>query len=376
MLSSLRQNVMDLLFAVVMTVLALVTVAQTVDNGEQTWAMVVGALTVAPLALRRRAPVLTAVVILLGLLLYSLLGYGKHPNGGVGIVIAMFTVAMMRPRPVALALWLASAAVSAVTFFTAATDEVPWSRAVQAPLVVLAGGWLLGECAKHWAERAERLAGEAAREVEQGIARELHDVVGHHMAVVSAYAGVAEQVLDRDPATARTAIAAAGNSSREALVEMRRMLQLLRSAEAGAEAAARAAGDGAPGPGLASLHDLADRVRGAGVPVEVAVTGRPRALPPGLDLCAYRVAQEALTNVVKHAGLAAARIHLDYGEEMLSLMISDTGTGPGAAEFPAVSHGLRGMRERAARHGGLLLAGPGADGGFEVTLSLPIGEAA
>jgi signal transduction histidine kinase len=366
---------MDLLLAGAMTFLVLVTAAQTVDGGERKWAMLIGVLTVAPLAVRQRAPVLSAVTILVSLLAYSLLGYGEYPNGGGGIVIAMFTVAVLRPRPVAVTLWVASAAVTAIMFFTT-EYEMPWSRAAQAPLTVLAGGWLLGEVTKHWTARAERLAYEAARAAEQErvcIARELHDVVAHHMSVVSVQAGVAQSTLDSDPAIARTAIATAGTSSREALTEMRRMLHLLRPVNA--EPGFGGTAEHAPTPGLASLDELADRVRNACVPVEIVVTGRPRPLPPGPDLCAYRVAQESLTNVVKHAGLATVRIDLDYGETMLILRISDTGAGANSAESPEGSYGLRGMRERAALYGGVLTAGNAKDGGFEVVLCLPIGEA-
>jgi signal transduction histidine kinase len=374
-LTNLRRNAVDLLLAGVMTTLTLVTAAQTVEGGERAWALVVGAMTVAPLALRQRAPTLTAVVILLGLLTYSLLGFGEYPNGGGGIAIAMFTVAVLRSRPVAVSLWVASATVTAVMFFTT-EHPMRWSEAVQAPLTVLAGGWLLGEVTKHWAARAEQLAGETARAVEQervSIARELHDVVAHHMSVISVQAGVAQSTLDSDPAIARTAIATAGTSSREALTEMRRMLHLLRPA--GAEPGFGGTAEQAPTPGLASLDELAHRVRHACVPVEIVVTGHPRPLPPGPDLCAYRVAQESLTNVVKHAGLATVRIDLDYGETMLILRISDTGAGANGAESPEGSYGLRGMRERAALYGGALTAGNAKNGGFEVVLRLPIGEA-
>jgi signal transduction histidine kinase len=376
-LTNLRQNTTDLLLAGAMTILALVTAAVTVDGGERAWAMVVGAMTIAPLALRQRAPVLATVMLLLGLLAYSLLGYGYSPSGGTGVVITMFTVAMLRPRPVTMALWGATAAVTVITVF-ATEYPVPWSRVVQVPLTVVAGGWLLGEIMKDWAQRAERLAGEAERAVARervNIARELHDVVAHHMSVVSMQAGVAEHVLDSDPPAARTAIATAGSSSREALTEMRRMLRLLRPPE-GQEGDDGATTNDTPTPGLQSLDELATRVRGVGVPVELAVTGRPRPLSPGLDLCAYRVAQESLTNVVKHAGPATARIDLDYGEKVLTLKISDTGAGPGTSKSPAASYGLRGMRERAALYDGALTAGPSEEGGFEVLLSLPIDEAA
>ncbi|MGP4114248.1 sensor histidine kinase [Streptomyces sp. 4N509B] len=379
MINNPRGDTTDLLLAGAMTVLVLITAVQTVDGTERTWALVIGALTVAPLALRQRAPVVVTVTIMVSLLAYSLLGYGEFPNGAGGLVIAMFTVAVLRPPQVALLLWVASGFVTAVMFVTTDDEHMPWSWAMQAPLTVLAGGWLLGEVTKHWAARAERLAGEAARAVAReraSIARELHDVVAHHMAVVSMQAGVAEHTLDSDPATARAAITTAGHSSREALTEMRRLLKLLRPAEGeDARAVAAEAADAAT-PGLDALDELVNRIRDAGVPVDVVVTGDARPLSPGTELCAYRVVQEALTNVVKHAGPATARIDLNYGEEVLTLKISDTGAGSGTVKSSEDSYGLRGMRERAALYDGTLTTGPARDGGFEVTLRLPIGEAA
>jgi signal transduction histidine kinase len=185
--------------------------------------------------------------------------------------------------------------------------------------------------------------------------------------VISVQAGLAELVLDADPPTAKNAIATVSDASREAMLDMRRLLDVLR-VDREEEI------DYRPQPGLALLDDLVARTRGAGLEVELAVTGDVRALPPGPDLCAYRVVQESLTNVLKHAGPARARVGVDYGERTLTVRVTDDGR-PMVKAGPVSSHGLRGMRERAELYGGVLTAGPAAEGGFAVLLRLPLGAA-
>jgi signal transduction histidine kinase len=199
------------------------------------------------------------------------------------------------------------------------------------------------------------------------IARELHDIVAHHMSVISLQAGLAQYVLDTDLPTARKAITTVGDTSREALTEMRRLLDVLRVDQDD---------DYRPQPGLAALDDLVERARSAGLPVDVVVTGDVRDLQPGPDLCAYRVAQESLTNVLKHAGPAKARIDVDYGEQTLVLKVTDDGVVDNRAAATHPSHGIRGMRERAELYGGVLTAGLLPEGGFGVVLRLPMAEVA
>jgi signal transduction histidine kinase len=326
-------------------------------------------LTAAPIALRQRAPVGTMWVMLGAVLAFGPLGYGfaEIPNGGISLLIGMFTVATLRPRRVAAVVFLPAMVVTSLFL---AIVPATWSTLVQGALVLL-GAWMLGESTRRWAERTERLAAQAARAVADErvrIARELHDIVAHHMSVVSLQAGLAQYVLDTDPPTARGAITAAGDASREALSEMRRLLDVLR-VDQGTDPES----DYRPQPGLAALDELVERTRSAGVPVEVVVTGRARPLAPGPDLCAYRVAQESLTNVLKHAGPASARIELDHGERTFTLTVSDDGRGSGELRSSPASHGIRGMRERAELYGGVLTAGPREDRGFAVVLRLPIG---
>lgn len=364
----LNTSLIDVLLAVVLAVLSVATLAGQAA-GHVAWpAAVLGVLTVGPLAVRQRAPVLTTAVIVLAMAAYSLLGYGEFPNGGIGMVVGMFTVATLRPRPVAAVMFAATIAVTTIAYATAA-ESLLWSQIAQSVLVML-GAWVLGESTRRWGQRAERLAAEAAQLVAAErvrIARELHDIVAHHMSVISLQAGVAEYVLDTDLPTARTAIATVSGASREALLDLRRLLDVLRVDDV--EGAGLA-----PQPGLAQLGDLADRVRAAGLPVEVVVAGEPRQLPPGPDLCAYRVIQESLTNVLKHAGPATARVLVEHGEQALTVRVTDDGAGrPHRAghRFPT-SHGIRGMRERAELYGGVLTAGPADRGGFAVELRLPL----
>jgi signal transduction histidine kinase len=359
---------LDLLLAAVLSGLTVVSVSSETAGGSDPAAYVLAALTVAPIALRQLAPVLTMVVIVGALAAYSLLGYDGFPNAGVGELVGMFTVATLRSRQVAALVFVMTVSVLVVVSQRVA-EPIVWSDVVASVLVVL-GAWVLGEGTKRWAQRVEQLAEQAAQAAADErvrIARELHDIVAHHMSVISLQAGVAQYVLDTDPPTARKAIETVGDTSREALTEMRRLLDVLR-VDHDEE-------DPRPQPGLATLGELAERSRSAGVPIDVVVTGQTRQLAPGPDLCAYRVAQEALTNVLKHAGPASARIDIDYGDETLTLKVTDTGAEASAPPVSPTSHGIRGMRERAALYGGVLTAGPLAGGGFGVTLRLPMTEA-
>jgi signal transduction histidine kinase len=185
------------------------------------------------------------------------------------------------------------------------------------------------------------------------------------MSVISVQAGLARYVMGSDPDTASGALDTVLGTTAEALDEMRRMLALLRT------------DDGEPyhpAPGLDRLDDLVERVRGAGVPVDLVVTGDRRPLAPGVDLCAYRVVQECLTNVLKHAGPASATVTLKYEPDRLVARVEDDGCRPAAAQpEQAGGHGLIGMRERARLYGGTLAAGRRAEGGYAVVLTLPTG---
>ncbi|WP_211222522.1 sensor histidine kinase [Actinokineospora enzanensis] len=358
----------DVLLAVVLTGLTMVNLLGT---GTPPLTYLLAALATAPIAVRQRAPVGTLAVILASVAAYSLSGYHDFPGGGVGVLIGVFTVATLRSRSTAAVAWVAAVAVTLANIRS--TGSVSWPEGARGILVVL-GAWVLGEGTKRWGQRIERLAEQSARAVadERGrIARELHDIVAHHMSVISLQAGLARYVLDTDPPTARTALDTVGDSSRAALTDMRRLLDVLR-----VDHTEDTDWEAESGPGLASLTELVDRMRAAGLPVEMVVHGRSRALPPGPDTCAYRVVQESLTNVLKHAGQATARIGLDYGDRALLLRITDDGVGAGPLRIGPDSHGIRGMRERVELFGGTFSAGPAEGGGFVVAAELPMTEPA
>jgi signal transduction histidine kinase len=233
--------------------------------------------------------------------------------------------------------------------------------------------WLLG---RNTRARSIRLAA-AEREQDQRtrlavsderarIARELHDVVAHSVGVIVVQAEGARRVFERDPDRAREALDAIEQTARRALGEMRRSLGVLRREDPEAALVG-------PQPGIDDLRGLLERAREGGLTVELAVEGKPRPLPQGVDLSAYRIVQEALTNTRKHAGRVRTRITVRYGERELELEVADEGPGPSANGAKAGSgHGLVGMRERVASYGGELHAGRGPEGGFVVRASLPL----
>jgi signal transduction histidine kinase len=202
------------------------------------------------------------------------------------------------------------------------------------------------------------------------IARELHDVVAHSMGVIAVQASVGEHVIDENPAEAKRALEAISGVSRSTLAEIRRMLGVLREADEG-EGGAPAY---APAPGLTDLDRLVRELDGAGLPVTVAYDGARIELPRGVDLTAYRIVQEALTNVMKHAGPASATVLVRYEPGVLGLEIVDDGRGVNGRADGRSGHGVLGMRERVAVYGGTLDAGPKPGGGFRVAARLPYDE--
>ncbi|WP_374115618.1 sensor histidine kinase [Streptomyces sp. NK15101] len=213
--------------------------------------------------------------------------------------------------------------------------------------------------------RAERAAAERRRADEERlrIARELHDVLAHSISVINVQAGVGLALLDSDPEQARTALTTIKAASKEALGEVRQVLDTLR-----------APGDAprAPAPGLDRLPELVEQAAAAGLAVTVSTSGAPPALPPGADLAAFRIVQEALTNVVRHSGSRTARVGIGHGSGRLELTVDDDGPATGT-EAGGSGNGLAGMRERAAALGGTIEAGTRPDGGFRVHAALPLG---
>jgi signal transduction histidine kinase len=210
-------------------------------------------------------------------------------------------------------------------------------------------------------ERARR----SATEERARITRELHDVLGHAMSMMVVQAGAAGRMLDIDDTTrARVAVAEIEQAGRESMAEMRRLLGILRSGEEVAGSPRR------PTPTLADVGELVGRVGEAGLPAGLTVTGERGVVTPGIDLAAYRIVQEALTNCLKHSAATHAEVEISYGADAVTVEVTDDGRGPAHGE--TAGHGLAGMRERVAMYDGALNVGARAGGGFRVHAVLPL----
>lgn len=334
------------------------------------------ALVALPLAVRRRYPLAATAVFsaavsvqallpgmaMIGLLLlgpvlihlYSVAAYGGPRRSWAGLAVVAVAVAVHDLTDPAL---------------RADLEGTSWWW------LVLLAAWLVGRyvgsrrAAGALERRAreleeERRLAEAAVQAERArIARELHDVVAHSVSVVAVQAGAAQAVLGSDPDRAREPLGAIETSARDALVEMRRLLGVLRTAEEEPSLA--------PQPGLADLPAVAERLTSAGLPVEVTVQGDPAPLSPGVDLAALRIVQEALTNSLRHAHASRVRVTVVHRPADVELTVADDGGG-GPTGRPG-GHGIVGMRERVALYGGELSVGPGVGGGYVVHAVLPRG---
>jgi signal transduction histidine kinase len=329
-----------------------------------------------PLAVRRRWPLAVLVWALATGAAFAAVGPSLVPLSFT-ILIYVYTAAAHCRRQISLAGLAATEALLLVVWLARPRSIGDAGTLVIDGLLMVAAWWL-GDgtrrrleavaAAQQRAAELERARGELARravtEERLRIARELHDVVAHSMSIIAVQSGVGAHVLDSQPEEARKALAAVEATSRQALVEMRRLLGVLRQ-----EAEPR--GSLAPAPGLAELEALAAEVARAGVRVEVRIEGTPAELPAGLDLTAYRIVQEALTNVVRHAGPSTARVAVRHGPGQVAVEVFDDGKGGDPGEG---GHGISGMRERAALYGGTLEAGPLPGGGFRVAATLPLEE--
>ena len=348
----------------------------------------------AALVLRRRFPLSVLAICAALTAGYETQGY-RLGLAQAGLLLAMFTVGARRARP-----WAALAA--GITYaellydhFYSWTGSHTWFYFGTALWVAAVA--LIADGARQLAESRALLA--AYKEQEQRkhrdreqravllerirIARELHDVTAHHLSVIAVQAGVARFVIDKEPETADQALRAISEVGSEGLAELRRLISLLRPDD---DEGARTQTSDPPAPGVAQLPVLIERVGLSGTPSRYTVAGRKRDLPAGIELCVYRVVQESLTNVLKHAPGSSVEVRLEYEPEYVRVTITDTGTHPvpnrrtgipAAAITQAARHsgsgvGLTGMRERAALYGGELSAGRTPDGGFEVALTLPL----
>ncbi|MEU1071446.1 MULTISPECIES: sensor histidine kinase [unclassified Streptomyces] len=323
---------------------------------------------------RRRHPVAAVFGAAGGALVYLGAGY---PYGPVFLAVAVgcFAAIVAGHRRAAWSavamLWLGHVLVAhwLYRWLPPSGDRpAPWEQELAAAawvLAVVAIAELTRVRREQWARAgAERAAADRRRADEERlrIARELHDVLAHSISVINVQAGVGLALLDSDPEQARTALTTIKSASKEALGEVRQVLDTLR---------APGEAPRSPAPGLDRLPELVEQAAAAGLAVATATTGAPRTLPPGADLAAFRIVQEALTNVVRHSGSRTARVVLGYAPDVLELRVDDDGPA-GSGDAGGSGNGLIGMRERAAALGGTIEAGPRPDGGFRVVARLPL----
>ncbi|OLT19262.1 hypothetical protein BJF79_17005 [Actinomadura sp. CNU-125] len=323
----------------------------------------------APLAVRRVRPVPVFAVVFAASTLRPVLGL--PPDAYVAAAYALYTVAVTRRRrrwvPTTLIGVLSSAVILLAALAGPVVPEAERFGAVLLGLAVLGASWALGRAVRdrrdHAARFARELADRAVGEERLRIARELHDIVAHSMSLIAVKSGVAVHVAQARPAEAVDALRIIEATSRGTLAEMRQLLGVLR---------ADAAGDGdlAPAPGLSALDALAERAAMAGVRVDLDV--RAGDVPESVALSVYRIVQEAVTNVVKHAAPARCSVRVDTGGGRVAVDVTDD--GPGARVLPGDpggGHGIIGMRERVMMYGGEFGAGPRPEGGFAVTARFP-----
>jgi signal transduction histidine kinase len=327
-----------------------------------------------PLAWRQRAPLIVLAIAIVTVLVYGEVeDAGSHQTLILAVALASFTCGYeLSPRRA----WIAPAMIAVADLFAMLVLGQDSGDFVFV-LVIYIGPWVLAQALRARGNRVDELAARAdalesereqreaaAVEAERGrIARELHDVVSHSISVIAVQSQAIRLRLGPEHEREAADLAGVETTARQAMAEMRRLLGVLRS-------------DGerlplAPNPGLGQLPRLVERVRGSGLAVDVVTKGDPLALPPGVDLAAYRIVQEALTNAIKHARTRRATVGIRYDAGTIALVVTDDGTGPNGNGNGG--HGLLGMRERVTIYGGTLETGPGADGrGFRVHAVLPV----
>jgi signal transduction histidine kinase len=343
------------------------------------------AAVVAPLALRRRAP-LTALLASTAAFVTLALLVGPELEPAVTAITLSFAVysaaAYGRPRRRNWVCGICLVAILALTVHElneASFDPPPLFQvfAVLTNMALFGAMWGLGAALGSGRRRAKDLLDrtvELEREREENarravfdervrIARDLHDVVAHHVSMMGVQAGAARLVIGRDPVKAKEALASIEASSRQAVVELHRLLAFLRQADDPEGLA--------PQPSLGQLPSLAATMSGAALTVEVRVEGEERPLPATVEVSAYRIVQEALTNTIKHSGASRADVHLRYWPDELEVEVVDDGRGNGTRRSTSGGLGVIGMRERAALHGGQITVGPATGGGFAVRVKLP-----
>jgi signal transduction histidine kinase len=336
-------------------------------------------IVVMSLTLRRRMPVAVLAFVLAGCLTLTAFGYVPMLGTAAAYLIAIYSVASHR----GLATSLPVGAFGLMLFIVSMALDGYWFWQAVSNSVLLIGVWWIGrslrlrrayldelEARARRLERAREADSRAARAEERSrIARELHDVVAHHVSVMTVQAGAARRILHRDPEAVQDALSTIEQMGRTALGEMRRLVGVLRTE------AEPARSELSPQPGVHDVSGLVDQLRETGLQVQLWIEGESRSLSPGVDLAAFRLVQEALTNTLKHAGpQARAWVRIQYADRQLEIEVEDDGRGlvAGLGRPGGNGHGLVGMRERVALYGGDLRIGPRSGGGFEVRARFPL----
>jgi signal transduction histidine kinase len=377
----------DLALALVPVFIAFPGVTVTVDSApapSPRWpGYLITGIACAALFWVRRFPRTTAVLTITCAIALAAHGYTLSPLLLTPAMVALAFVALRSAQKVAYAYTAAAIVVLLATTLSASGPESPLAMELIGTVAWLLLAAALGragrlrsayiEAANARAESAERTREEEAMRRVVGermrIARELHDIIAHHLALANAQAGTVAYLMDTDPAKARAMAGDLNTTIAAALEDLGTTVGLLRQSDDSDSPLE-------PAPGLGQLPDLTASFGTAGLEVEVTTDGEPRPLPPGTDLTAYRIIQEALTNITKHSAATHARVHIAHAPRQLSITIINERGGPTfpVAAKPAVGsgYGLIGMRERAHSIGGQLHAAPSADGGFQVSAELPL----
>lgn len=358
--------------AVLGAVLAGIAAVELLVDGSDAPVRAIASMAVCGLgvSLRRKAPLVAFLVTSAGLFAVSWFQRGWDDESIVFVVFYFVALYSLGAHTRGRAVWAAAAIVLVGIVVFVAFDGDPFAPGDVVFATFFVGGpWAAGVAIRLRRDREQILVHEnelaVARERAR-IARELHDVVAHAISVTVVQARGGRAMLGRDEEAVRRALDAIEQTNTAALSDMRRLLAVLRDTDTAD------GGRSAPQPSLANLDRLVEQVRGTGLPVDVEVEGHPGVVPPGVDLSAYRIVQEALTNVVKHAGDGArARVRVAYSPDDLEVTVSDDGRGPAGPVDAGGGHGLVGIRERVAVVGGSVEAHPRDDGGFVVSARLP-----
>jgi signal transduction histidine kinase len=379
----------DAVLALAFTGGALATVAERVGDPDDVWrqddafGIILLLLQTLPIAARRAAPLTALIVSVVAISVHIAAGYEGVPAGTFSALVILYSVAALTDtRRSILAAAIAAAGIT--VYFTTDRGD-PGLTAAITTYATYAAGWGLGvyvrsrreytdvveERARLLEREREVRAREAVADERARIARELHDMVGHALNLIVIQSGGAQRVFEAKPELVRDSLSSIESTGRQALTEMERMLGILRESEDGETPLS-------PQPGLSQVDALAAQVSQAGLPVDVNVIGTPLTLPSSIDLSAYRIIQEALTNALKHAGPAHARVTIRHRIDSVEVEIVDDGKATPADRVgvDGGGRGLIGMRERVALFGGELEVGPRPEGGFRVHAVLPLGGAA